>query len=442
MPFNHKQIFSIKDLFFQVFRFIDHWLFPIATFLIFCLSHTLYFFSIIKFLFVYKVLRDFKSFRSPYFFILSFCVLLPGIYGTLLGFQNHNLGVAYESRLYILAFLMFLVLFWRDTKNSISNIFIMSEVSGWVIVLTTFCYFWAPDLLLFFGFDFEYFRFFIQPFQGYLKFNSIQVTALIFITPMVLVSLLYNQKWRHLFLSVFLTTLVLISGRRSFVLLVISLLLVLFLFMLIKRRQYLKSLIFLVIPVMSVLLVMFPMNFRVTSYKNMVTGAFDFNAIEVTDFNALSPEEKTLYSKYLNLLNGENLCVVNPLLNEHAYGADVRKKQFMIGLSTIKKSPVFGHGLGYVIPNCIRSETAPWRLELSYVEIAIAVGIFGFLTYLLFYGLTLYKQLVSFKTRPQEISIMIGSICFLICSMTNPYIVSTTFIWIFFLPYLILNQKR
>lgn len=438
-----KQLSTENPILRYLLSFIDNWVFPVAVFFMFCFSHVAIFMGVVKFLFAYKILRFFKTYKSTLFGLLLAILLVPGIYGFLVGVGNSNIGVYYESKLYLLAFLLFSVIFWKSSGQNISNLLRVSEVCGWIIVTMTICFIWMPQVLSDLGVPVSYFLPFAQPFNGYIKFNSIQITPLIFIVPAVLIRLWGVFRWHRLILCTLMVANIFMSGRRSLILATLLVLICLTIFGLF-RKQFRRALTFFLIPLMSIVLMSLSISFDLGSYTKMVSGALDFNPNERSEaeLEALSKQEEELYESYAHLLKGENLCVVNPRLNEHSYGADVRKKQFLIGWSHIKRSILFGHGLGYFIPNCVRSEMMPWRFELSYMEVALAVGLIGLGIYILYYISQIYLTYRKWQWQNVHVALLVGSICFVICSASNPYIMSTVTIWVFMIPYMLANQEK
>lgn len=136
-----------------------------------------------------------------------------------------------------------------------------------------------------------------------------------------------------------------------------------------------------------------------------------------------------------------NVCALESYLNSgvppNELGALIRRAQTIVLLDEMSKFPVFGTGFGYVIQTCIRSEGQPWRFELGLLSLTMNVGIFGMLVYAIAYlwwlWLAVRQGLLMEKTFP----LIAGSILFIACSATNPYIFSVENIWIYFIPYLI-----
>ncbi len=123
--------------------------------------------------------------------------------------------------------------------------------------------------------------------------------------------------------------------------------------------------------------------------------------------------------------------------------ASARAEQFFALINGWADNPVFGAGLGAVAEGSIRSEDTPWAYELYFLSILFQTGLVGFLAYalgigwIIFYGLKIIRR--DPLLRLYMIPVMVGMICFLIASNTNPYLAKFDFLWVVFLPVAIIN---
>lgn len=122
---------------------------------------------------------------------------------------------------------------------------------------------------------------------------------------------------------------------------------------------------------------------------------------------------------------------------DSAYSAVLRKEQYIAMLSEFYKSPILGHGLGYVAVASIRNAAQPWQYELSYLKILMCNGLIGFLLYAFSIGYVLYKLL----ERKEYSFIVFPVLGYLLCNATNPYLYKFDDLYVIFLPLALYYQS-
>lgn len=126
-----------------------------------------------------------------------------------------------------------------------------------------------------------------------------------------------------------------------------------------------------------------------------------------------------------------------------ATGSFVRFEQHQNLISGWRTSPLVGSGLGAVAPGAVRSVDSPWAYELSYVALLFHVGLLGLLAYvagfawILKSGLRIVREGGAFA--PIMMATIVGSLCFLVANASNPYLEKFDYLWVIFLPVLIVN---
>lgn len=123
--------------------------------------------------------------------------------------------------------------------------------------------------------------------------------------------------------------------------------------------------------------------------------------------------------------------------------ANARSEQFFALIEGWIDSPIFGAGLGAVAEGSIRSEETPWAYELYFFSVLFQTGLVGFLAYgfgigwIIYYGFRIGRR--DAALRMYMIPVMVGMICFLIATNTNPYLAKFDYLWVVFLPVAIVN---
>ena len=110
--------------------------------------------------------------------------------------------------------------------------------------------------------------------------------------------------------------------------------------------------------------------------------------------------------------------------------------------ASIQEKPFFGWGIGGV-STVVRSQEMPWAYELSYMSLAMNVGLVGVTIYLLA-NLTVIALLVRLSRLGNGQMVVVhpaitGMICFLLLNVTNPYLMKFAYLWVLFYPACLLN---
>ncbi len=125
------------------------------------------------------------------------------------------------------------------------------------------------------------------------------------------------------------------------------------------------------------------------------------------------------------------------------YSANAGSEQFFALVDGWVNSPIFGAGLGAVAEGSIRSDEMPWAYELYFISVLFQTGLAGFLAYafgigwIIFYGLRIIRR--DPLLRLYMIPALVGMLCFLIASNTNPYLAKFDYLWVVFLPVAMIN---
>jgi len=125
-----------------------------------------------------------------------------------------------------------------------------------------------------------------------------------------------------------------------------------------------------------------------------------------------------------------------------------RANQLVSLLEGIYQAPLFGHGAG-ASASYIRSVEQPWAYELSYVAFVFQYGVLGLILYfsgLLYIIINMLKMSQDLSLHKEcrvfLISFMIGLVSFLIANATNPYLAKFDYMWIIFIPVMLINSYK
>jgi hypothetical protein len=107
------------------------------------------------------------------------------------------------------------------------------------------------------------------------------------------------------------------------------------------------------------------------------------------------------------------------------------------------QSPIWGHGLGAVIPGYSRSDSQPWQFELQYHVLLMQTGVIGALLALTIAVFVVAAILKAAKLRPDMLSTLTVTLCagiaMLIANASNPYLQAPAHMWAIFLPLAVIN---
>ena len=114
-------------------------------------------------------------------------------------------------------------------------------------------------------------------------------------------------------------------------------------------------------------------------------------------------------------------------------------------LNDFWNSPIIGQGIGFV-SSYVRTPDHPWEYELVYQYLLASFGLLGMLVLCMPFVWVLKTSIDIVKKTGKYAELIIpaisGSFVFLLINATNPYLLKFDFLWIFFLPIIVLNQIR
>ncbi len=121
----------------------------------------------------------------------------------------------------------------------------------------------------------------------------------------------------------------------------------------------------------------------------------------------------------------------------------VRAMQFKSLTNDFLQHPIFGRGQGYV-SSFVSTPESPSEYEMSYSYMLGGKGLVGAFIIFGSYFIVLLKSIRAIR-RSKELAgfvlpPILGLICLSIMNITNPYLNKFDFLWIFFLPIIVLNN--
>lgn len=393
-------------------------------------------------------------------------VILPGIWGAIIGVVSNNPGVNAEVAFYVLAPLSYLIAFRFLSVSFLSLVLpIIKLFCVLNIAVFFFLYFseggWLYDLLQ------RHTKFVIQYLDGFSKVFTLQATQLIFLLPVLLIHFYFKKNILNFILLTACLIMALLISRKAILILFCLFLLSLVLYS-IYQKSNLKHVMLLFLPVIISLVVFFQIShFESEKYSDAVFNSFpSFEPLEEQSPEILMESSSELFTQaepsnknnqpeltwdeepsWQSLYDSkDNLCShVNMIARSKSpdkVGAQVRNTQIQILTKKISTSPWLGNGLGSVIPNCIRSTVQPWRFEMTYLTMAKDIGLLGL--FLLSVVYLRWMLIVMFSSLDKSVSFPLlgGSLFFIICSATNPYIMSVENLLVFFIPYILVQAER
>jgi hypothetical protein len=379
---------------------------------------------------------------------LDWLVVLPGIWGAVYGFFNGNIGVKNELAVFVMAPIVYLLVFLRPAPSVLKYMEpSLKVISALNLLVFFFLYFTEGGSLHSMLKDAT--RFHIQYPEGYIKVNTMQMTSLIFLLPALAGYYYFRQTFVNFVLVTMAILMALLVGRKAVLLLFIALAVFGWLYHL-YRYWDLKATLKLTLPCLLALII-FPQiaTFDDSKFASVLFDSFAWSEDLIMKGEIRAPTKSTtdgrpdfshLYNLPSNVCALENYLAAGVAPNK--LGPAVRNAQMHTLFKEISTRPLMGSGIGYISLDCIRSEQQPWRFELTYLGMALNVGMVGMvilgLVYLRWSKIALSASIPCRKTVP----IVCGSIFFLICSATNPYILSVEYLWIYFIPYFLYRLVR
>lgn len=399
----------------------------VATAAFFINLKVLLIFSIVWLVFFHAKLKDVGNVKLASYLIF----FIPCVYGLVTGFMNGNQGAGREVALYLYAPIVYVIIF-AALATQVGGLLIIEKVvkvSSVIIVVIFFYLYFSAD-----GVMRDYLarsvNFLLQHPVGYIKAHSVQTTSLLFLTPVMAAYYYYRLSIFNGALLTAMVAMLFLSGRRSAIILFLILILFMAVWAYFKSYGLLR-----VLKIFAPLLIGWPLYLMMVQYNPSPYDNAAFLASIGDAFPIIGNSARFVVAEGVNSCSFETLF--HSGLDREKIGAALRMNQLLSLLEEIKRSPLFGLGFGHVIESCIRSEDQPWRFELAYVALIMNVGIVGLLIFILSYLFPLYSAVQNREMRAHSYPLIVGSVFFLICSSTNPYLFSVENIWIYFMPYFI-----
>jgi hypothetical protein len=423
-------------------------------------------------------------------------MLLPSIWGLIIGASSENPGVRYELSVYLLAPICYLLAF-RQTGLSFLNsvIPVLKMACGLNLVIFFLLYFLEEGEVYIYLQNLT--GFFVQYPDGFIKVNTLQTTLLIFLLPVIVIHFFFKRNALNFILVIGSVLMTLMLGRKAMLVSLGVLILCLFISALYQRSKR-TQMIVLVAPFIAAVIIFVQItnvdtakfaNEYIESIPTMQKLQDDVDDLcqeselnetcqeialrdicqdaslsdechEVASGNGSQKKAsgtmvrknaaddmvhkmalwKLLYKSKNNICSNENGYKLSISLESAGNpGAIIRSNQIHALVQQISLSPVFGHGLGYIVPQCIRAEQQPWRFELTYLAMAMNIGLLGILVFCIIYVRWMFGAVRANLDRSISFPLLGGSLFFLICAASNPYILAVEYLWIFFIPYLIVH---
>ena len=123
-----------------------------------------------------------------------------------------------------------------------------------------------------------------------------------------------------------------------------------------------------------------------------------------------------------------------------------RKLQYDELIFAWKQSPLFGKGFGTVAGSIIRDDNQTWAYELTYLALLFHTGILGIVIYTSSILWIIINSIFIMKRNIDSIIILfpliVGLISFLLINSSNPYLDKFDFLWVIFLPVIVINYYK
>lgn len=345
-----------------------------------------------------------------------------GLAYSIFGLTNNNPGAIQTIALMAVYPILFtLISFFLRTKKDVLTISKVLIFSSLIVVIIQVVF-----LLSAYGFITsiisEYFKaahpdFAVLDVQSdYFLFTLPNVSSFIFLIPFLSTYILLSLKidYKLIALLILMTILILLTGRRAFFVSFFISFVFLYFILIFIRENFRTNINF---RFLLILLVICIIVFPLISYSDLSLEVYIDKVQSIFNFSD-------------NDSNLERVYQFNSLMKE------------------IYKYPLFGHGAG-AVADYIRSDDQPWTYELSYIAFIFHYGIFGFLVYLIgviFIILSLLnissKESIDRDVKVFIIAFVTGMISFLIANATNPYLAKFDYVWVLFIPVMIINIYR
>ncbi len=365
-----------------------------------------------------------KLFLNKDIFIFFCITIFSGLFFMLIGLLHETPGATSVVTVMVvwpLLWMLFISSFKRkDIINSINKVFIFST---YFIVLYTIFFILAmlnivPESLFFNLYPSEKMGF--SFYDGVIETSLLVFASLLFLVPYLIASTFFDKKiskLKYIFILLSLIVLVL-SGRRALVVVVLFSFFSIFLFSFFIKTQETRMI--------------FKKNKKYFTYLFLIIIGLISVAILFSDLDV-----NNILERFMSGFDFKNSI---------SDGAYERYIQFNALLDGWSHYPLLGNGFG-AVTDVIRSDETPWAYELSYVALLFQTGIVGVLIYgsaTLWIVWQLIKIIQSENLFFIQIAfpILVGMTSFLIGNATNPYLGKFDFMWVIFIPVLIINLYK
>ena len=416
---------------------------------------SVYFFAFLKISIVMGFLVLLTQINKPIKSVLNeTLVVLPGIWGVIIGVTSNNPGVTAEMAFYVLAPLSYLIAFRFISVSFMSLVSLIIKIFC-VLNIAVFFFLFLSEGGWLYDFLQRRTEFVIQYLPGYSKVFTLQATQLIFLLPVSLMYFYFKKNVLNFILLAACLLMALLIGRKAILILFCLLFLMLVLYSIYQKSNS-KDVMLLFFPVIISIVAFF--NLSDFDNKKYVDGMFNsFPSFESSEpsrntqiqmLTTSEPSRNTqtepswqyLYDSKDNLCSLVNIKLESKLPDK--LGAEVRNIQIQMLTKSIYKSPWLGNGIGSVTPSCVRSAQQPWRFEMTYLTIAKDIGLLGLFLLSVVYLRWTLSVMHSSLDKSVSFPLLAGSLFFIICSTTNPYIMSVEGIFLYFMPYILVQVER
>lgn len=257
--------------------------------------------------------------------------------------------------------------------------------------------------------------------RGQMEFSLLSLASLMFLIPYFYSSVIFEKKISFVkFLFLILITLIFIlSGRRGLQLAVlISFFNIFFFSLFIKRKEIkihikqVKKKLFLFVIGLLFIIVPYTIINEIIDYNKI----FEF-FVDGFDFH-----------------------------NQDNFSSYTRLKVFNSLIEVWQHNPLIGGGYGEH-GDVIRNIKMPWSYELTYVALLVQVGTLGILMYVFSILWIVWQLIIIIKNGNEKylqisFSVLIGMLSFLIAASTNSYLTKFDYLWVIFIPVLIINLYK
>lgn len=356
--------------------------------------------------------KNFMDHRIRLLFVLNFLICALNIsYSIIIGNQG---SLAFITVILIWPLLYMFFMIKCKSMEILYNLFKVITYGGVVVLITNALFFLnnvflgigvIDQLAEFLGYRYGIYEGFTEYFsasQSYLPY-FLYFSVTILIVPHKKLNI--RNKWFAL-MAILSSILILVSGRRS-MWLMIGLLPIMLLFLL--KISKVRGFSF----------------FKIISISCVVTSIIGYVLIKFYDLDQVVLQLSSSFDFQYNNSNYERTLQMKSLFEDFL------------------NNPLFGKGIGSV-SSYIRTPDRPWEYELTYNYLLACFGVIGVLIMTLSYLWVIIKSIKMVRKENKYIELILpalsGMIVFLIINASNPYLLKFDFLWIFFLPIMIINQ--